>query len=126
MTLQVDAQDNLDVGLRLCGLSSPFHRVRSSHIYENKHLYSLRVSDSLIQFMYSLYNHHRYTEYGCQLVITLPVYQRLDLFLLYVLEASWNGKFLPPNFRRIWSRPLGYTTIVMHISLIIMHIIICC
>ena len=94
MTLQVDAQDNLDVGLKLCDLSSPFHRVRSSNVYENEHLYSLHVSDSLMQFMYSLCNRHKYTEYGCRLVITLSVYQRLDLFLLFVLEASWNSKLV--------------------------------
>ena len=74
MALQVDARNNLDVGLRLCDLSSPFHRVRYSHVYENKHLYSLHVSDSLIYFMYSLCNHHKYTEYGCQLVIALATY----------------------------------------------------
>ena len=30
-------------------LTSSLHRVRSSHIYENEHLYSLHVSASLVQ-----------------------------------------------------------------------------
>ena len=86
MALQVDAQDNLDVGLRLCDLSSPFHRVRSSHIYENEHLYSLHVSDSRVQITHT----QNMVASCCQ---HCP-------FIKFVLEVGVAELLPAPNFRQ--------------------------
>ena len=84
-------------------LSSSLHRVRSSHIYENEHLYSLYVSGFLCADIHSLgaciVHDHRYTEYGCQFHLS----QKLE----------WSRRLLPAltfGNERNWF--LGYTTIL--------------